>query len=209
MSVTPSVANLPGHPAPAVPTEPIWRLSVGQYHEMIRNGILTEDDPVELLGGLLVPNMTKSRPHSIATRRAREAIERILPDGWHVDSQEPVTLTASEPESDAIVVRGTPEDYPNSQPTARDVALVVEVADATLRRDRGWKKTLYAEANVAAYWIVNLAEGQIEVYTDPSGPTAQPDYHQRRDFRAGDEVPVSLDGREVGRIAADAVLPSS
>jgi hypothetical protein len=37
------------HTAFVVPTDPIWRLRVDQYHEMIRTGILTDDDPVELL----------------------------------------------------------------------------------------------------------------------------------------------------------------
>jgi hypothetical protein len=43
----PTIMKMP----PAVPTEPIWRLSVDRYHEMIRAGILTDDDPVELLEG--------------------------------------------------------------------------------------------------------------------------------------------------------------
>jgi Uma2 family endonuclease len=207
MPLAPQVESLPGHPPPIVPTEPIWRFSVEQYHEMIRTGILTEDDPVELLDGFLVPKMTKSRAHTIATRRAREAIERVVPAGWYVDAQEPVTLATSEPEPDTSVVRGKPEDYPDSQPTARDVALVVEVADATLRRDRNWKKSLYADAGVPAYWLVNLSDNQIEVYTDPSGPTQQPDYHQRRDFRPSEEVPLLLEGREVGRVQVAEVLP--
>jgi Uma2 family endonuclease len=207
MSLTPQIESLSVRPPPIVPSEPIWRLSIEQYHEMIRTGILTEDDPVELLDGLLVTKMTKSRPHTIATQRVRAAIERVVPAGWYVDSQEPVTLATSEPEPDAIVVRGKPEDYPDSQPLARDVALVVEIADTTLHRDRVLKKALYAEARLAAYWIVNLAEKQIEVYTDPSGPGGQPDYHQRRDFRPGEEVPVFLEGREAGRIRVAEVLP--
>jgi hypothetical protein len=51
----------------AVPTEPIYRLSVAQYHAMGEHGILTEDDPVELLEGWLVQKMTKYRPHSRRT----------------------------------------------------------------------------------------------------------------------------------------------
>ena len=35
----------------AVPAAPVWRLSVDQYHAMIRAGIVTADDPVELLEG--------------------------------------------------------------------------------------------------------------------------------------------------------------
>ena len=42
-----------------VSTDVIWRLSVDQYHAMIQAGILTEDDPVELLEGWLVTKMSK------------------------------------------------------------------------------------------------------------------------------------------------------
>ena len=207
MSLTSHVGSPPNPSSPIVPTEPIWRLSVERYHEMIRAGVLTEDDPVELLDGWLVEKMVKNRAHTIATQGARSAIERAIPDGWHVHSQEPVTLSTSEPEPDVIVVRGSPADYPDSHPGPRDVGLVVEVADASLRRDRGLKKALYAAARIAAYWIVNLSEGQIEVYAEPSGLADQPDYAQRRDFRPGEEIPFVLEGREMGAIRASDVLP--
>lgn len=207
MSLTPQIGAPSVLPALVVPTEPIWRLSVPRYHEMIRTGILTADDPVELLDGWLVAKMVKSRAHTIATRLVRSAVEKAIPSGWYVDSQEPVTLSASEPEPDALVVRGTPADYPDAQPGPRDVAMVAEVADATLRRDRGLKKAIYAEARIPVYWVVNLPENQIEVYTEPTGPTEKPDYRQRRDFRSGEEVPVVLDGRQVGVVRVADVLP--
>jgi len=207
VSLTSQTGAPPGHPSLVVPTEPIWRLSVERYHEMIRAGVLTEEDPVELLDGWLVEKMVKSRGHTLATQQARSAIEGVIPGGWYVHSQEPVTLATSEPEPDALVVRGRPADYPDWQPTARDVALVVEVADATLGRDRGLKKAIYAQAGIPAYWVVNLSEGQIEVYTDPSGPAEKPDYRQRRDFRRGEGVPVLLEGREVGAVRVADVLP--
>jgi Uma2 family endonuclease len=206
MSLTSEVGNPPN--ALVVPSEPIWRLSVERYHVMIRAGILTEDDPIELLDGWLVEKMVKSRAHSIVTRQIRVAIEAILPAGWYVDCQEPVTLSNSEPEPDAIIVRGTPADYPDSHPGPRDVGLVVEVADATLRRDRALKKAIYAGAGIAEYWIVNLAERQIEVYTNPSGPGEQPDYGQRRDFRSGERIPLLLDGREMGTFRVGEILPA-
>ncbi|HEX8202348.1 MAG TPA: hypothetical protein VF590_17855, partial [Isosphaeraceae bacterium] len=44
-------------------TGPIYRLSVPQYLDMVRAGILTEDDRVELLEGVLVTKMGKNPPH--------------------------------------------------------------------------------------------------------------------------------------------------
>src|SRR6266478_6207369 len=181
---------------PAVPTEPIWRLSIEQYHEMIRNGILTDDDPVELIEGWLVYKMPKNPSHRVVTRLIREALERLIPPGWYVDSQEPVTIGDSEPEPDVVVVRGNTRNYQDRHPGPQDLGLLVEVSDTTLARDRGSKKRLYAGASIPCYWIVNLPEGHIEVYTDPSGPGESVDYRRRQDFKRGDDVPVSIGGQE-------------
>ncbi len=62
-------------PLVAVPTEPIWRLSVHQYHAMIQSGILTDDDRVELLEGWLVPKMSKNPPHRVVTGFIRQALD--------------------------------------------------------------------------------------------------------------------------------------
>ncbi|HBI44630.1 MAG TPA: Uma2 family endonuclease [Planctomycetales bacterium] len=191
---------------PVLPTEPIWRMSVERYHEMIEAGILTEDDPVELLEGWLVEKMPKNMPHRKAIRRLRLILERLAPVGWFVDAQEPITTTDSEPEPDLAVIRGDSEDYSN-HPGPQDLALVVEVSDSTLQRDRITKQRIYARAGVSVYWIVNLIDGQVEVYTDPSGPDEKPSYRQRQDYGPADQVPFLIDGREIGRIAVREVLP--
>lgn len=134
-------------------------------------------------------------------------MERAVPDGWYVDSQEPVTLPTSEPEPDVVVVRGDPAQYPDAPPGPSDVALIVEVADTTLHRDQTTKKRLYAQAGMTIYWIVNLVEQRIEVYREPSGPELQPDYRQRQCYGLGDEVPLVIDDREVARLAAADLLP--
>ena len=202
-SQTPPIASL----IASKPDDFIWRLSVEQYQEMIRAGILTADDPVELLEGWLVYKMPKNPPHRIATRLTQDALETIVPAGWYVDSREPITLDDSEPEPDVTIVRGETRSYRDRHPGSTDVALVVEVADATLDRDCGAKKRLYARAGIAVYWIINLAENLLEVYTGPSGPTEEPDYRQRRDYTLSDLVPVVIEGSEVGRIAVRDLLP--
>jgi Uma2 family endonuclease len=189
------------------PDDFIWRLSVEQYHEMIRAAILTADDPVELLDGWLTYKMPKNPPHRIATRCAQKALEAVVPGGWYVDSQEPITLIDSEPEPDVMVVRGETRQYRDRHPGPDDVALIVEVADATIERDRGVKKRIYARAGIPVYWIINLLESVVEVYTEPSGPTESADYGQRRDYGISESVPVVIEGSEVGRVAVRDLLP--
>lgn len=191
----------------AVPTEPIWRLTVEQYHEMIRAGILTDDDPVELLEGWLVIKMPKNPPHRIASQLTRESLTRFIPAGWHVQAQDPITTDTSEPEPDVSVVRGDTRQYADRHPGPEDLALVVEVAESSLARDRGRKKRIYSRARVPVYWIINLIDNKIEVYTSPSGPTKKPDYRQRRDFGPSDQIPVVIDGKVVARLKVRELLP--
>jgi Uma2 family endonuclease len=190
-----------------VPTEPIYRLSVEQYHAMARAGILGEDDPVELLEGWLVRKMTKRRPHSICLQLTREALERFLSGRWYVSIQDPVVTTDSEPEPDLAVIRGQARDYPDRQPGSGDVPLVVEVADSSLRTDRGTKKRVYARARIPIYWIANLVDSKFEVYTNPTGPGKRPDYRHCQMYGLEDDIPVVLDGIEVGRICVREMLP--
>ncbi len=207
MSTTMPLASPTSEQPVVVTPDVMWRFSVEHYHAMIQAGILTEDDPVELLEGWLVTKMSKNPKHRISTRRARKALERIVPPGWYVDSQEPLTTANSEPEPDGMIARGETDQYPDRHPGPQDVALVVEVADSSLQRDRSLKKRLYAAAGIPVYWIVNLIDGQLEVYTDPSGPAEQPDYRQQRHYGSADTVPVVIEAREVGHIAVRDLLP--
>ena len=192
---------------PGVADLPIWPLSVEQYHAMAATGILTEDDPVELLEGLLVYKMTKKPPHSVVTQLVREALRQILPSGWYVASQEPLTLMDSEPEPDVMVVSGHIRQYLTRHPGPQDVALVVEVADSTLTSDRSSKKRIYARASVAVYWLINLPENQIEVYTNPSGEASNPSYQAYIHYGLEDEIPIQIANHEIGRLAVRELLP--
>ena len=199
-------ATEPLPPRAAYTDEPIFRLTVDQYHELIRSGKLTDDDPVELLEGILVFKMPKKTPHATATRMARRAIEPLLPQGWFYDSQEPMTLGDGEPEPDGVVVRGQIEDYAAAHPGPRDVAVVIEVADTSLERDRGIKLRSYARAGIAVYLIINLVERQIELFTEPdSAAQPQPTYRQRQVIRTG-VVSLNLPGVEVKHVSVNELL---
>lgn len=185
----------------------LFRISVKQYHEMTRHGILVPEDRLELLEGLLVRKMSKNPPHRVVKILLAQALQALIPPMWFIDLEDPVTTPDSEPEPDVTVLRGAPRDYVSAHPLPADVALAVEVSDSSLARDRGPKKRIFARAGIAVYWIVNLLERQIEVYTRPGGPEANPDYEQRQDYSAAAAVPVVIDGKEVGCINVMDVLP--
>jgi hypothetical protein len=85
--------------------------------------------------------------------------------------------------------------------------LVVEVAESTYSYDRGEKWRAYAAARIPIYWVVNLDESRIEVYTDPIGRGKKASYRQSAIFGADAEVSVVIDGRDVGRIVVKEILP--
>jgi hypothetical protein len=118
-----------------------------------------------------------------------------------------VTTDDSEPEADVAIVRGRRRDYAQRHPEPNEVALLIEVAGGSLERDRGWKKRLYAAACLPVYWIVNLVDKQVEVFTGPSGPCDCPNYANAAVYRVGQAVPVVLDGQLVEQIAVDEMMP--
>jgi Uma2 family endonuclease len=194
-----------------IASETIWRLSVSQYHTMLQAGIIDEDTQIELLEGILVSKMAKNPPHRISTKLIRQALEHITPEGWYVDSQEPITLVNSEPEPDVVIIRGQTTDYRDRHPADSDVVLVIEVSDATLERDRTIKQRIYARAGIAIYWILNLRDRQLEVFTQPISETeSQPKYQQCQIFKETESMSVRWqDGdcdREFGNITVQNLL---
>jgi Uma2 family endonuclease len=186
---------------------PVYRVSVEQYVAMIRANILTDEDRAELLEGVIVAKSRKNPPHVLATRLILAALARVLPAGCHVSKEDPIQTTDSVPEPDCCVIRGDRRDYLDRYPGLGEMALVVEVSNTTLSRDRGSKMRLYARANIPVYWLVNLISGRIEVYSEPTGPTDRPSYRVGWSFGPGEEVPVVLDGREIARLSVRDLLP--
>jgi Uma2 family endonuclease len=185
----------------------LYRFSVDKYHKLIEIGILTEDDDLELLDGYLVHKMTRNPPHDAAIQKIQKRLFRILPPNWDLRIQSAVTLSGSEPEPDLAVVRGDETRYLANHPRPSDIGLVIEVADSTLDSDRIDKGRIYAEDGITCYWIVNLFDQQIEVYTLPSSATGTPAFGQRHDYRIGDDVSLLLDGSIVGTISVRDLLP--
>jgi Uma2 family endonuclease len=140
-----------------------------EYERLIDHGFLDEDDPIELLDGLLLVKEPQHSPHRTAVLLAAKALERAFGEGWFVQVQSPIILDdRSEPEPDVCVVRGAPRDYVDAHPS--HPALVVEVAQTGLAMARGRKAAAYARSRIADYWIVNLVDRVLEVHREPARP---------------------------------------
>jgi Uma2 family endonuclease len=187
-------------PFPLVPTDRNqYRMTIDEF-ERIAEGL---DKTVELVDGFLVERTDPDPPHVLMTERLRRRLDRLVPEGWYLRDGKPLRIpNFNEPFPDVAVTRGNPEVYAKQHPGPEDIAILIEVSVSTIRRDRGEKQTLYAATGIPVYWIVNLKNRQVEVYTVP-GPDG---YASRDDFREGDDVPVMIGGIEVGRIAVVDIL---
>jgi Uma2 family endonuclease len=173
-------------------------LTVEQYHQMIKAGILLEGEPVELLDGLLVRKdrskvgedpMTVGHEHafviSILTRLATPVSEA----GCCNRIQLPITLpTYGEPEPDAVIARGNPDEYRGRHPGPADLVCAIEVADSSLRHDRTVKQRIYADGGIARYIIINLIDRVIEDYTQPQAGSGR--YAALRTLRKGEQLSI-------------------
>jgi Uma2 family endonuclease len=197
-----------GHERPAEIAPLFFRFSIEQYEKMLETGILTSEDRVELIEGLVVQKMTQLPPHAAAIDYALDALRSLLPEGWRLREQKPIKLSDSEPEPDLVIVRGPLRLYEKRHPRPADIAVVIEVADTTLEGDRRDKGRVYARARLAVYWIINLPDRQVEVYTEPRSGRS-PGYRRRTDYGIDTKVPFVIAGDEVGEVAVKGLLPSS
>ncbi len=179
----------------------LYRFTVDEYERM---AAVLDDARVELIDGYVVRKMGKRPPHIWSVGRIFKALGFLPANLWTCRKEDPVRIPDfDEPEPDIAVIRGPEDQFQDRIPEAKDVALVVEVAESTLERDQGIKLIAYAKGGIPTYWIVNLVERRVEVYTRPSSSG----YGSRTDFVAGDHFPVVFDGVELGKIAVDSILP--
>lgn len=182
------------------------RITSAEYHALLAAGIFPESNDYEFIEGLLVKKMTKNRRHSLSNIRIRDHIAGVLPAEFYVDTQNPISIADSEPEPDVFVIRGKPDDYLDEQPRAEHVPFVVEIADSSLRIDRRLKLKVYAAARIPVYWLVNLTERQIEVFTEPASEGSAAKYRVQKIYRETDSVPFVLDGKEIATFRVSDLL---
>lgn len=152
-------------------------LTIGQYVSMIKNGILREGAPIELIDGFLVRKdrskagedpMTVGFDHVWAVQNLIIVLAAASQHGSHLRIQQPIAIPPdSVPEPDGAITRGTIDDYRTRYPSAGDLPCLIEVADSSLQYDRLTKKRIYARAGIAQYVLINLIDRVVEVSESP------------------------------------------
>jgi len=147
------------------------RFTPEMLHQLRELGVLDAQTRYELIEGDIYPTTPEGPEHAaLGTALAYRLMERRSTD-WHVRIEKPLRLGDSEVIPELAVVPGRPSDYRTHHPET--ALLIVEIAHSSLPRDRLLKLPLYARAGVPEYWIVNLAERQVEVYRTPAGDSYQ------------------------------------
>ena len=146
------------------------RFTVDEYLHMAQAGILTERDRVELLDGEIVEMTPIGFPHAACVAALLRVLITRVGSRALVWSQGPIRLSErSLPEPDVTLLRPRLVSYSDAAAEPRDVLLLIEVSDTSLRCDRELKLPLYADAGIPEYWIVDVQGREIEVHTNPSG----------------------------------------
>lgn len=159
------------------------RFTRGEYQRMAESGLfLTER--VELLDGVIVTMSPQKSRHAGTVHRLLAVLSRVLARGAYIRVQAPVILTDwSEPEPDIVVCTADPDDYTKEHPCAPQVHLIIEVADASLQFDRTEKAHAYAASNIREYWIVNLVDRCVEIFSAPDAANGR--YTNQRTAKTG------------------------
>ncbi len=176
--------------------------SIDEYLEMIDRGVFAPDDRIELIRGEIVSMPPIGDNHAFCVADLDRLFNRLVNDKAIVWSQNPIRLNLSDsrPQPDLVLLRPRSDLSAKSPPTSQDVLLLIEVAETTIRYDRGKKLKLYAEDGIPEYWIVNLQGRVIEVYSSP----AEGEYKQVRQAKRGETL--TLPGGLEGTIKVEEIL---
>jgi len=141
-------------------------LTADEVLRMVELGILSEDERVELLHGVLTAVSPQSEGHAAVLQRLHRWLAPLVVAVAHdVRMQMPLFVPdrTSLPEPDVAVVER--DDSSLAHPTR--AMLVIEVAVSSLRTDTRIKPPLYAAAGVPELWVVEPEAGRVRIFSDP------------------------------------------
>ena len=146
----------------------IRRFTVEEYHRMGQAAVFAPGERVELIRGVIREMKPKGKRHVKAVMRLVRLFPVSLAGRAGFVVQDPLKMPGwhSEPEPDLLIISNPNPDAYGEEGT--NPLLIVEVAETSLHYDRTVKASLYAEAGVPEYWIVNLVDDVLEVYRQPS-----------------------------------------
>jgi Uma2 family endonuclease len=165
---------------------PRWRFTVADVEAMVAAGILDEDERVELIEGELVPMSPKGSRHEVLKVALNRRWQKLCPEDVQIAPETTFRLSKDTYLEPDFVV------YPRTVGLVRikgeNVLLVVEVADTSLRYDRGRKARLYAQFGIRELWAIDAVKMTTRVFRAPSAEG----YDETLDFKTSETVAPAL-----------------
>jgi Uma2 family endonuclease len=151
-----------------MPAEIVRKLfSVEEYDRMVEVGILTEDDRVELIEGEILEMSPIGWRHTACTDRANMLLAPRLLGKATVRIQGPIRLSDNtKPQPDIILLNPREDFHAQGGASTQDALLVIEVAETSIRYDRGPKLAIYAKYGVHEVWIEDLNTDTLLIFRD-------------------------------------------
>jgi Uma2 family endonuclease len=155
-------------------TTTAYKWSIDRYHQIIAVGILDEplveglrQSSVELLQGEIIVMPPEGESHAYYNTEVAEYLRELLGPRAKIRDAKPITLpNDSEPAPDIAIVQPLGTVYLEHHPYPENVFWLIEFANATLKKDLGVKKEIYAAAGIPEYWVVNLQAPELKVFRD-------------------------------------------
>jgi len=174
--------------APPLSEPKLVRFSVSDYHRIAEVTALGTNRRIQLLDGHIYEMSPIGSYHASCVDRLTRFFVRAADDDAIVRIQNPIVLPPdSEPEPDVALLQPRPDDYAARHPRAKEVLLVIEVADTTLAFDQEVKVPIYAQAGIPLVWVVALEDNCVHVYQTPE----QGSYQTHTIYERGSELPLS------------------
>jgi Uma2 family endonuclease len=165
-----------------------YKWTIDRYHQAIATGLF-DDQSIELLRGDLIVMPPEREPHAYFNSEVGDYLRSLLGDRAKVREAHPITLpNASEPIPDLAIVKPLGAEYLQHHPYPSDVFWLIEFSGATLNKDLAEKRSIYAEAGIAEYWVVNLGDRELTVFRD----VQEKDYRAVTTYQSGRIIPLAF-----------------
>ncbi|MGL5939325.1 MAG: Uma2 family endonuclease [Waterburya sp.] len=169
-----------------------FKWSIEDWHELVESGVL-EDKPVQLLEGEIIEMSPEGIPHSYTNRNVVKYLRNLLEGLAEVIQAQPITLDNSEPQPDVTIARLPETIYKQHHPYPEDIYWLIEISNKTLKIDKTKKSKTYARNGIPEYWIIDLINKKLIVYTQPQGDS----YTQVQEFATGTVAPQAFPNKEI------------
>ncbi len=167
------------------------KFTVDEYMQMVELGVLGKEDRLELVDGEILEMAPIGKPHGVRISIVLQALMDTVPRNIMKYSQSTIRLNdGSGPEPDIALLTPQASMDRENIPRPQDILLIIEIADSSLRIDRGDRARRYARNGIPELWIFALETDEVEVSRQPT-PEGYADVrvHRRGDTLTIQELP--------------------